>query len=36
VGILLLLPPVRAVVRTALMRRAARRAGVFRMERFGG
>jgi len=31
-GIALLLPPVRAVVRTAVMKRAARRAGVIRME----
>ena len=35
-GIALLLPPVRAVVRVALMKRAARRAGVFRVEGFGG
>ena len=32
VGILLLLPPVRAVVRQVVMRRAARRAGIFRMD----
>ena len=32
-GIALLLPPVRAVVRTAVMTRAARRAGIYR---FGG
>jgi len=31
-GIALLLPPVRAVVRTAVMKRAARRAGIIRME----
>lgn len=31
VGIFLLLPPVRAVVRAALLRRAARRAGILRM-----
>jgi UPF0716 protein FxsA len=31
-GIALLLPPVRAVVRAAVMRRAARRAGIFRMD----
>lgn len=35
-GIALLLPPVRAVVRTAVMRRAARRAGIIRLEGFGG
>ncbi len=35
-GISLLLPPVRAVVRAALMKRAARRAGIIRMEGFGG
>jgi UPF0716 protein FxsA len=40
-GILLLLPPVRAVVRAGLMRQAARRAGIIRMdgrraERFRG
>ncbi len=35
-GIALLLPPVRAVVRAALMKRAARRAGIFRVEGFGG
>jgi len=32
VGIVLLLPPVRAVVRTAMLRRAARRAGIIRMD----
>jgi len=31
-GIALLLPPVRAVVRTAAMKRAAKRAGIIRME----
>jgi len=35
-GIALLLPPVRAVVRAALMRQAARRAGIVRVERFRG
>ena len=35
-GISLLLPPVRAVVRAALMKRAARRAGIVRLEGFGG
>lgn len=35
-GIALLLPPVRAVVRAALMHQAARRAGIFRFERFHG
>jgi UPF0716 protein FxsA len=35
-GIALLLPPVRAVVRAGLMRRAARRAGIVRVERFRG
>ena len=35
-GIALLLPPVRAVVRAALMRQAARRAGIIRVERFRG
>ena len=33
-GIALLLPPVRAVVRGALMRQAARRAGIIRVQRF--
>jgi UPF0716 protein FxsA len=32
VGIALLLPPVRAVVRAAVMRRAARRAGIYRID----
>jgi len=32
VGIVLLLPPVRAVVRAAMLRRAARRAGIIRMD----
>jgi UPF0716 protein FxsA len=32
VAIALLLPPVRAVVRGVLMRQAARRAGIFRMD----
>jgi UPF0716 protein FxsA len=31
-GIALLLPPVRAVVRASVMRQAARRAGIFRMD----
>ena len=36
-GIALLLPPVRAVVRGAVMKRAARRAGIIRLEGgFGG
>ncbi|HJV08310.1 MAG TPA: FxsA family protein [Acidimicrobiales bacterium] len=35
-GIALLLPPVRAVVRAALMKQAARRAGIIRVERFRG
>ena len=35
-GIALLLPPVRAVLRAALMRQAARRAGIIRLEGFGG
>lgn len=37
-GIALLLPPVRAVVRAALMKRAAHRAGIFRTDggRMGG
>ena len=35
-GIALLLPPVRAVVRGILMKQAARRAGVIRVTRFGG
>jgi UPF0716 protein FxsA len=35
-GISLLLPPVRAVVRTAVMRRAERRAGIYRIGEFGG
>jgi UPF0716 protein FxsA len=35
-GISLLLPPVRAVVRTAVMRRAERRAGIYRIGGFGG
>ena len=35
-GIALLLPPVRAVVRGILMKQAARRAGVIRVNRFGG
>ena len=35
-GIALLLPPVRAVVRTAVMRRAERRAGIYRIGGFGG
>lgn len=34
VGIALLLPPVRAVVRGVLMRQAARRAGIIRVQRF--
>lgn len=34
VGIALLLPPVRAVVRGVLMRQAARRAGIIRVRRF--
>ena len=33
-GIALLLPPVRAVVRGAFMKQAARRAGIIRMHRF--
>ena len=33
-GISLLLPPVRAVVRAALMKRAARRAGIYRVRGF--
>jgi UPF0716 protein FxsA len=32
VGIALLLPPVRSVVRAVVMRRAARRAGIFRVD----
>lgn len=35
-GIALLLPPVRAVIRGTLMRQAAKRAGVIRYERFDG
>jgi UPF0716 protein FxsA len=35
-GIGLLLPPVRAVVRGAFMRQAAKRAGIIRMHRFDG
>jgi UPF0716 protein FxsA len=35
-GIALLMPPVRAVVRSILMKQAARRAGVIRVNRFGG
>ena len=35
-GIALLMPPVRAVVRGILMKQAARRAGVIRVNRFGG
>ena len=35
-GISLLLPPVRAVVRNAVMRRAERRAGIYRIGGFGG
>jgi len=35
-AIALLLPPVRAAVRGVLMRQAARRAGIIRVERFGG
>jgi UPF0716 protein FxsA len=35
-GIALLLPPVRAVLRGVLMRQAARRAGIVRVERFRG
>ena len=33
-GIALLLPPVRAVIRGALMKQAARRAGIIRVQRF--
>jgi UPF0716 protein FxsA len=36
VGIALLLPPVRAVVRGVLMKQAARRAGIIRVQRFDG
>jgi UPF0716 protein FxsA len=35
-AIALLLPPVRAVVRGVLMKQAARRAGIIRVERFRG
>jgi UPF0716 protein FxsA len=35
-GIALLLPPVRAVIRGALMRQAAKRAGIIRVQRFDG
>jgi UPF0716 protein FxsA len=35
-GIALLLPPVRAAVRGVLMRQAAKRAGIIRVERFRG
>jgi UPF0716 protein FxsA len=35
-GIALLLPPVRAVIRGTLMRQAAKRAGIIRYERFDG
>ena len=35
-GICLLLPPVRAVLRGVLMKQAARRAGIIRVERFRG
>ena len=35
-GIALLMPPVRAVVRGVLMKQAARRAGIIRVNRFGG
>ncbi len=35
-GISLLLPPVRAVIRAALMRQAAKRAGIIRVQRFDG
>ena len=35
-GIALLMPPVRAVVRSAVMKQAARRAGIIRVNRFGG
>ena len=34
-GIALLLPPVRAVIRGVLMKQAARRAGIIRVQRFG-
>ena len=35
-GIALLMPPVRAVVRSAVMKQAARRAGIIRVNRFCG
>lgn len=35
-GIALLVPPVRALLRGVLMKQAARRAGIIRVERFGG
>ena len=35
-GIALLLPPVRAVIRGVLMKQAARRAGIIRVQRFDG